>query len=123
MPIVSRFAAALFAVFLLVLAIATVPACAADPQKADTVVTAWNEIVKDGTITPQEADRFATILREQIGVSEEINWPATIGAGVASIVTSFLGLNAYRNSRERKVWGPPPAEGAGSGTSPGTSTA
>lgn len=111
-------ALALCALVLLIVAIAVSPSCASDPAKADTIVAKWNEIVADTVITPEEAAEFAAVMREQMGETSEINWPATIAGVAGSVLTSFLGVNAYRNSRERKVWGPPPATGAGPGPSP-----
>ncbi len=79
--------------------------CAVSPSVGEQLTETWNAAVSDGVITTEEAQRIAELLQLQ---GEQIDWPTTIGTSLASIATSFLGLNIYRNNREKKVWGPPP---------------
>lgn len=74
----------------------------------ETVTEAWRAISADGKITPEEAAWFAKVLSDSLGQASSIDWPTTIGGVLMSAVSSFLGVNVYRNARERKVWGPPP---------------
>jgi len=79
-------------------------ACAVSPTVGERLTATWNAAVADGVISPEEAESIRALLTEQ---GESIDWPQTIGTGIATLVTSFFGVNLYRNRREAKVWGLP----------------
>lgn len=72
-------------------------------------------IQTDGIVTPEEwaghtalASAYYTQLKADTKEASKVDWKTLLPTAAGSIVASFLGVNAYRNNREQKVWGPPP---------------
>lgn len=71
--------------------------CVADAEEAERVANAWNAAIEDGTVTEAEATAFVALIRENWPA--ETDWKELAATGVASVVASFLGINAYRNRK------------------------
>lgn len=61
------------------------------------ILEAWKRISADGTITPEEATWFAGVLSRELATPASVNWPATIGSVVGSLLTGAIGLRVYHN--------------------------
>jgi hypothetical protein len=70
-------------------------ACVSHPS--DRLVEIWNQITADGIITKEEVQMFADELAKRNNATD---WPTLIGGIAGSVITSFLGINFYRNKRE-----------------------
>lgn len=91
-----------------VAALMFLPGCAAPGAGMDAVFDAWERVSSDGLVTKEEAAFFAGVMREALGDYGSVDWPTTIVGLLGSAASAFFGVNFYRNSRERKVWGSPP---------------
>jgi hypothetical protein len=84
--------------------------CATPPGPVQELVSVWNEAIRDGVISAEEAERIRASMAKVQEEAGRIDWPGTLGTIAGAAVTSFLGVNLYRNKREEKMWGPPPPE-------------
>lgn len=98
--------------------LALVPACAAlSPEtqsKGDHVVQVYADIKRDGVVTPAEQDEFAAAVDDWVeSVKSDpksgLNWNDILISIGGAVSTAFLGVNVFRNAREKTKWGTPEA--------------
>jgi hypothetical protein len=70
-------------------------ACVSHPS--DRLVELWNQISADGVFTKEELQQFGAELAKRNNTTD---WPTVLGGIAGSVITSFLGINFYRNKRE-----------------------
>lgn len=79
----------------------------ADDAARDAVVAQWETIAADGTISAGEAASFARTLSEAFSSATSTDWPTLLAGLAGSALSAFLGVNLWRNRRERRLWGAP----------------
>ena len=78
---------------------------------ADKVAKMWTDMHEDGIVTPEEQAAYNEAVKEWVGASKEdaenFDWEQfwiTLGSAAS---TAFVGVNVFRNAREKKIWGTP----------------
>lgn len=78
---------------------------------ADRVAKMRIEMQADGVVTPEEQAAYNQAVMDWAGImkqdAEKFDWNQFLATVGASVSTAFLGINVFRNSREKRKWGTP----------------